>query len=310
LVRDETIRTWPLSPSLFLPSHRFVEQCLSQDNTLLSSILDSFTMMSSSWRRSTSPSSSQEPQSPVSTPATTPTGSPPPPPPPAPERPVPGTFRYMPRKARIVKWSQKVKGEPENHPVLILPHEGLAPELVRVVFATSVDVVGKCKAKKWGCMYLPLEGQLHPWRDAIPLALGSFKKDSSINVTSVYEVHWRDLETLDSRTVDRPDLCLSDETFDKVTEFVKKPEADINTPWRTRATVVESTAPSQVSVAPASPAMRDPVLPTAPALPVRDPLPVSVAVLAPVIAQVTAEKYVVPARRPPAWCSGPWRVGC
>jgi hypothetical protein len=314
LLRDKTIRTSPLSPSLFLSSHRFVEQRLSQDNTLFNSILNSFTMMSSSWRRSTSPLSSQEPQSPVSTPATTPTGSPPPPPPPAPERPVPGTFRHMPRGTRIVKCSQKVEGDPYNHPVLILPHDGLAPELVRVVFVTSKDVVGSCNVKSWGCMYLPLEGQLHPWRDAIPLALGSFKKDSSINVTSVYEVHWRDLEPLDTRTVDRLDLRLSAETVDKVMEFVKRPRADIKTPWKTRAPVANSTAPSKVSAAPASLAKFDPVLPTAPALPVRDPLPAPVAVLAPVLIQVTALPYVVPALRYQAPCSEPWRkpwrVGC
>jgi hypothetical protein len=251
----------------------------------------------------------------MSTPATTPTGSTPPPPPahPAPERPVPGAFRYMPPRTDF-KCSQKEPGEPDGHPVLILPYEGLAPELVRVLFATTKDVVGSCNVKSWGCNFLPLEGQLHPWREAIPLALGSFQKDTSINVSSVYEVRWRDLVLLNSSSVDRPDLRLSAETVDKVVEFVKRPKADIKTPWKTRAPVTNSTAPSKVSVAPASLAMLDPILPTAPALPVRDPLPVSVAVLAPVLTQVTVQKYVVPALRHPTACSepwcGPWRVGC
>jgi hypothetical protein len=241
----------------------------------------------------------------------------------APERPAPGSFRFMPYGTVLVWCSQRNPGSPWNHPVLVLPGEDLDSELVRVVFTTTKDVVEYCTAKTWGCNYLPLEGQLHPWREAIPFSLGSLKKNSSLNITTVYIVHWRDLEILNSSSADRPDLRLSAETVDKVITYVNAPYADIHTPLRTTAPANDSAALSNDSVTPASPTALDPVLPTFAALSVRDPVPA--AALAPVSAQGTTQKYVPPHLRQassmdstlrptapefqphPALRSGPWR---
>jgi hypothetical protein len=249
-------------------------------------LLSIFIMMS--WRQSVSPSSSQENLSPVSTPATSPPKSRATTPQAA-ERPLPGQFMFMPPGTEIVWSSQANPGSPGQHPVLVLSDEDPDSDLVRVAFATTKDVVSCCTARSWGCNYVPLEGQVHPWREAIPLAQGAFRRATSINVTTVLKVRWSDLDTLDARTVDGLPR-LSAEALGTVMSYVNAPKADISTAWSTTAPADNSAAHSSDLVAPAS------VLPTFAALSIRDPVPVPVlaAILAPVPAQGTAQKYVPP----------------
>lgn len=223
-----------LSPSVFSPSHRSVEQHL----------LPLIIKIMSSEEVTISPAASHLAS--VS------------------ERPAPGSVKFMPQGTKIIWCSNKNHGRPWDHPVLVLPSEDQDSDIVRLLFCTTKDVVGNCKADTWGCNYVPLEGHLHPWRKAILLAQGCFKKGTSLNVTTEYKVRWRDLEDVNSRSSDRPDLCLSSETLSKVSAYVNAPYADKLVPFVSRS-------------------------------PVRASAPV--AVPAPVPTQGTARKYVPPQRR-------------
>ncbi|KAG9739496.1 hypothetical protein KCU73_g9467, partial [Aureobasidium melanogenum] len=151
------------------------------------------------------------------------------------EGPVPGTFMFLPRGAPWEDESLKTPGgDPTGHPVLILPSEDLEPPFVRVVFATTKDIVGYTNSRKWACNYLPLEGQSHPWRDAIPLAQGcvAFPKPSSINVSSKYVVAWTVLEDVNFTSPGMLAPCLSAEALVRLVEYVKFSEADMKAPWK------------------------------------------------------------------------------
>ena len=294
------MKTCLLSPSLVFPSHRSVEQRQDQLHILLCSTFIPTNM--SSTETSSFPSS-KEHLSPVSTPATTPTGSPTTVSPAidhlasTSERPVPGSFKFLPRGTELIWCSSEKPGSPGNHPALVLPSEDSDPDLVTVLFTTTKDVVFYCNSPKWACNYLPLEGQSHPWREAVPLAEGSFKKATSINVTTVYKVRWRDLEETNFKSSDGLAPCLSAETLEKVMKYVKTPEADKFTPWKTTVPQLtafkeQSAASFNNSAAPAMQASPDPVSPT----PATHSVPVlpPVAVLATVPTQGTAQKYVPP----------------
>jgi len=255
-----------------------------------------------------SPSSSQEHISPISTPATRPPGSlttvsptavPPPTISPAihhlastPERPAPGSFKFLPEGTELIWCSSKRPGSPWKHPVLVLPSEDLDSDIVRVLFATTVDTVDRFKARSWACNYVPIEGQQHPWREALPLAQGAFKRATSINVTTVYKVRWQDLQEINIKSAGGLAPCLSAETLEKVVEYVVAPEADIFTPLgTTTAPMVGSEAPFNTSITPAVEASLGLVLPTPASA--ADP----VAALAPVPPQGTAQLYVPPQLR-------------
>lgn len=152
----------------------------------------------------------------------------------APERPDPGSFRYLPYGTQWTWCSKENPGDPRGHYVLVLPCEDPDPANVNVVFVTTKDVVECTSAKSWACMYVPFEGQLHPWRDAIPLAQGcvAFPKPSSINVDSIYSVAWRDLEDVNFTSPGMRAPCLPAEVLDELTGYVWRPKADINTPYK------------------------------------------------------------------------------
>lgn len=294
------MNTCLLSPPLVLPSHRSVEYRQRQLHILLRS---NFIPANMSSTEASPSSSSQEHLSPVSTPATTPAGSPTTISPavnfPAStsERPVTGSFKFLPRGTELVWCSKENPGSPWNHPVLVLPDEDPHPDLVTVLFATTKDVVSYCKSKKWGCNYVPIEGQSHPWREAIPLAQGSFEKATSMNVTTVYRVHWQDLQEINVESPDGLSPSLSAEALQRVMEYVKAPIADINAPWsptfvQPTASMVRLAAPCDNSAAPAVQVSLDPVSP-APATH-SAPVLAPVAVLATVPTQGTAQKYVPP----------------
>ncbi|KEQ75294.1 hypothetical protein M436DRAFT_61713 [Aureobasidium namibiae CBS 147.97] len=271
-----------------------------------------------------SPSSSQEHISPISTPATTPPRSLTIVSPTAislaihhlastPERPAPGAFKFLPEGTELIWRSTTEPGSPWKHPVLVLPSEDLDSDFVRVLFATTTDIVDRFKARRWGCNYVLIEGQQHPWREALPLAQGAFGRATSIDVTTVYKVRWQDLQEINIKSADGLAPCLSAETLERVVEYVKAPVADMFTPLR------GSETPFNTSITPAVQASLDPVLPT-PA-PGTDP----VAALAPVSPQGTGPKYVAPHLRQanglkrklsptapvfklhPAHCNASWR---
>lgn len=284
------MNTCLLSPSLVLPSHRSFEQLQDQLRILLRS---KFIPSKMSSTEASSFSSSQEHLSPVSTPATTPPGSPTTVSPainhPAStsERPVPGSFKFLPKGTELIWCSRENPGSPWNHPALILPSEGSDPDLVTVLFTTTKDVVLYSKCQKWACNYVPLKGQSHPWREAVPLAQGSFEKATSINVTTVYKVHWQKLQEIDFESPDGLSPSLSAEALQRVMEYVKNPEAD-KSDARRRPTTPQHTAPVMQPAAPV-------VLPT----PATHSVPVHShsAVLATVPTQGAAQKYVPPYRR-------------
>lgn len=266
-----------------------------------------------------SASSSQEQLSPVSTPATTPSGSHATVSPainhPAStsERPVPGSFKFLPRGTELIWCSREDPGSPWNHPALVLPSEDSDPDLVTVLFTTTKDVVHHSKSPRWARNYVPLKGQSHPWREAVPLAQGSFEKATSINVTTVYKVHWQELQKIDFESPDGLPPSLSAEALQRVMEYVKNPEADKSTAWS--PTVAQYTAPM---MRPAAPVLSAPATHS-----VSEHSPS--AVLATVPTQCTAQKYVPPHLRQangmnrvlsptapvlklhPAHCSASWR---
>ncbi|KAK6000411.1 hypothetical protein QM012_003657 [Aureobasidium pullulans] len=235
--------------------------------------------------------SSSEPRTPTSTSDTNPSASPAVPL--SSERPTPGSFRYMPYGTRLNWCSKQNPGNPGGHPVLILSWEAPDSTLVRVLFTTTKDVVGCTSAKSWACNYVPLEGQLHPWRDAIPLVQGcvAFPKPTSINVSTEYVVDWRDLEDVKFTSPDMFAPCLSAEVLDKLEGYVDQPCADSRAPWKIVPPRVQ--AREMVRLNYSTPAAPAPGLAPTP-VSVAAPVAVPVAILAPVPTQETTQAYVPP----------------
>jgi hypothetical protein len=202
-----------LSPSVFSPSHRSVARYLVQENIMPSLV----TKIMSSEEATIFPAASHLAS--VS------------------GRPAPGSFKFMPQGTKIIWCSSETPGSPWTQPVLVLPSEDQDSDIVRVLLCTTKDVVRNCKADTWGRNYVPLEGHSHPWRKAIPLTQGCFRKGTSLNVTTEYKVRWRDLEDVNSRSSDRHDLCLSAETLSKVSAYVNAPYADRPAPFVSRSPV-------------------------------------------------------------------------
>jgi mRNA-degrading endonuclease toxin of MazEF toxin-antitoxin module len=145
----------------------------------------------------------------------------------------------MPPNAEIRYCTSQNPGAPQGHPVVVLSDDdafkylNLGPDEVAVLVSTSRDVTANMKSKLWGCKYLPIAPQTHPWRTPVSLANKDSKMDrpSSINVDSIYVVPWKELRVLNyANTEVAPSF--SAQTLATIEFYVRCPQGDEKKAWR------------------------------------------------------------------------------
>ena len=95
----------------------------------------------------------------------------------------------------------------------------------------------RCNKKDWASNYLPIEEQLHPFRDPVSLAPGSatLRSTSSINVGCVYTVQRDCLRELNFRNPSSGAPTLSEAAMETVLHYVANKFHDHDAPWKPHA---------------------------------------------------------------------------
>ncbi|THW02904.1 hypothetical protein D6C89_10420 [Aureobasidium pullulans] len=152
------------------------------------------------------------------------------------QRPSPGSIWFMPLGTPVLFATEAVCGQPGNHPVLVLPDHPSSP-FVNVLFLTTINTVQRCNKKDWASNYLPIEEQLHPFRDPVSLASGSatLRSPSSINVGCVYTVERDCLRELNFRNPSSGAPTLSEAAMETVLHYTANKFHDHDAPWKPHA---------------------------------------------------------------------------